>query len=85
MSGSIPCARAASFSKGTAIRSSPRSAFREPTQTNKCLLSYGMRTWAAPSESLQGERRVPMEKLTRLLIAAAVLVLAVLALCLALA
>ena len=53
--------------------------------TNIRLLPSPLRTWAAPSESLQGERRVPMEMLTRLLLAAAMLVLAVLALCLALA
>ena len=33
-------------------------------------------TWTAPSESAQGDRRVPMEKLTKLFIAATLLVLA---------
>ena len=48
--------------------------------TNTCLLSSHPRTWAVPSESLQGERRVPMTDLTQLLLAAAVLALALLAL-----
>ena len=34
-------------------------------------------TWAVPSESLQGVRRVPMAKFTALLLAAAVLVLSI--------
>ena len=34
-------------------------------------------TWAVPSESLQGVRRVPMAKITALLIAASVLVLSI--------
>lgn len=34
-------------------------------------------TWAVPSESLQGVRRVPMAKLTAMLLAAAVLVLSI--------
>ena len=34
-------------------------------------------TWAVPSESLQGVRRVPMAKFTAMLLAAAVLVLSI--------
>ena len=34
-------------------------------------------TWAVPSESLQGVRRVPMAKFTALLLAASVLVLSI--------
>lgn len=34
-------------------------------------------TWTVPSESLQGVRRVPMAKITALLIAASVLVLSI--------
>ena len=34
-------------------------------------------TWAVPSKSLQGVRRVPMAKITALLLAAAVLVLSI--------
>ena len=34
-------------------------------------------TWAVPSESLQGVRRVPMAKFTAMLFAAAVLVLSI--------
>ena len=34
-------------------------------------------TWAVPSESLQGVRRVPMAKITALLIAASALVLSI--------
>ena len=37
----------------------------------------GLATWAVPSESLQGVRRVPMAKLTAMLLAAAVLVLSI--------
>ena len=37
----------------------------------------GLATWAVPSESLQGVRRVPMAKFTALLLAAAVLVLSI--------
>lgn len=40
-------------------------------------------TWAVPSESLQGVRRVPMAKLTALLLAASVLVLSIVLLVLA--
>ena len=61
-------------------------AFNSATSTcmtNTCLLSSHARTWAVPSESMQGERRVPMTDLTQLLLAAAVLALALLALGLA--
>ena len=34
-------------------------------------------TWAVPSDSLQGVRRVPMAKFTALLLAASVLVLSI--------
>ena len=37
----------------------------------------GSATWAVPSESLQGVRRVPMAKFTAMLLAAAVLVLSI--------
>ena len=49
-------------------------------QLEHVFVFYGildLATWAVPSESLQGVRRVPMAKFTALLLAASVLVLSI--------
>ena len=49
-------------------------------QREHMFVFYGildLATWAVPSESLQGVRRVPMAKFTAMLLAAAVLVLSI--------
>ena len=49
-------------------------------QLEHMFVFYGildLATWAVPSESLQGVRRVPMAKFTAMLLAAAVLVLSI--------
>lgn len=49
-------------------------------QLEHVFVFYGildLATWAVPSKSLQGVRRVPMAKITALLIAASALVLSI--------
>ena len=49
-------------------------------QLEHVFVFYGildLATWAVPSESLQGVRRVPMAKITALLIAASALILSI--------
>ena len=49
-------------------------------QLKHMFVSFGildLATWAVPSESLQGVRRVPMAKFTAMLLAVAVLVLSI--------
>ena len=60
---------------------SPRPSGQASTyQLERVFVLYdilNLATWAVPSESLQGVRRVPMAKITALLIAASVLVLSI--------
>lgn len=56
-----------------------------PSSEPVAAVQWTARTWAVPSEYLRGDWRVPMDKLTMLLLAAALCVVSVLALCLYLA
>ena len=60
---------------------SPRPSGQASTyQLERVFVLYdilNLATWAVPSESLQGVRRVPMAKITALLVAASVLVLSI--------
>ena len=60
---------------------SPRPSGQASTyQLERVFVLYdilNLATWAVPSESLQGVRRVPMAKFTAMLLAAAMLVLSI--------